>query len=101
VATNKAKTIVVRPNGLIEFIYDDDLKGFIDQQSEKKLFRASHVEPDDKGNWWADLSPIDGPKLGPFNTRQAALNAEVEWIQKNYLGARNENSNSAEEQGTV
>ncbi len=31
--------------------------------------------------WWADLSPSKGPVLGPFDTRQAALDAEVAWLR--------------------
>ena len=28
------------------------------------ITRASHVEPDQQGRWWADLSPVDGGVLG-------------------------------------
>ena len=31
-----------------------------------RIRRASHVEPDEAGRWWADLSPVGGPRLGPF-----------------------------------
>ena len=43
--------------------------------------RASHVEPDDQGQWWADLSPSQGPRLGPFALRSAALDAERQWLE--------------------
>ena len=43
--------------------------------------RASHVEPDDQGHWWADLSPMHGPTLGPFTYRSAALDAERHWLE--------------------
>jgi hypothetical protein len=33
-----------------------------------------------EAKWFADLLPSDGPVLGPFDTRQAALDAEVEWL---------------------
>jgi hypothetical protein len=94
----KSKTICIRADGKAEFIYDDDLKGIIDSSDEKKVFRASHVEPDGTGQWWADLSPIKGPKLGPFTLRAEALQAEVDWIKLNYLGSKTTGGN---EQGTV
>jgi hypothetical protein len=43
--------------------------------------RASHVEPDEQGQWWADLAPVHGPKLGPFAVRSAALDAERCWLE--------------------
>ena len=30
--------------------------------------------------WWANMMPMNGPVLGPFDTRSAALAAEVAWI---------------------
>ena len=45
--------------------------------------RASHVEPDASGSWWADLSPVQGPRLGPYPKRSEALQAEEEWINEN------------------
>jgi hypothetical protein len=50
--------------------------------------RASHVEPDDRGRWLADLSPIGGPVLGPFDRRSEALEAEVTWLEENWLRPR-------------
>ena len=47
--------------------------------------RASHVEPDDMGQWWADLSPVGGPILGPFDLRSQALDAERVWLE-HWLG---------------
>lgn len=44
--------------------------------------RASHVEPDTDWNWWADMAPVGGPKLGPFAKRSAAVAAEVEWLEE-------------------
>ena len=42
--------------------------------------RASNVEPDDTGNWWADMAPSCGPRLGPFPRRSDALTAETQWL---------------------
>jgi hypothetical protein len=50
--------------------------------------RASQVQPEptpDGVRWHADLSPVGGPKLAGFETRQAALDAEVEWLNTNRL----------------
>lgn len=35
--------------------------------------------------WWADLLPIGGPVLGPFDKRSQALAAEVDWIMENFI----------------
>jgi hypothetical protein len=50
------------------------------------ITRASHVEPDPQGRWWADLSPVGGPTLGPFDSRSEALAAERSWLETNWLG---------------
>jgi hypothetical protein len=49
------------------------------------IMRASHVEPDPTGRWFADLSPVAGPCLGPFASRSAALAAEAAWLTKHRL----------------
>lgn len=43
--------------------------------------RASYVEPDAHGRWWADLAPMHGPNLGPFEHRSEALQAEQAWLE--------------------
>jgi len=35
--------------------------------------------------WWADCSPSSGPVLGPFTDRDAALQAETEWLHANHI----------------
>jgi hypothetical protein len=47
--------------------------------------RASRVEPDAAGRWWADLRPVSGPKLGPFGRRSLALDAERDWLEAHVL----------------
>jgi hypothetical protein len=44
--------------------------------------RASHVEPDGDGHWWADLTPVGGPRLGPFRRRSDAVRAELRWLEQ-------------------
>ncbi len=48
--------------------------------------RASQVEPDPVGAWWADLAPVGGPRLGPFALRSRALAAESQWLEQHVLG---------------
>jgi len=47
--------------------------------------RASHVEPNDLGQWQADLAPVGGPLLGPFPRRSQALLAEQVWLDTHWL----------------
>lgn len=47
--------------------------------------RASQVEPDASGQWWADLSSVNGPCLGPYRHRSQALVAEQAWLEANVL----------------
>jgi len=47
--------------------------------------RGSHVEPDATGRWTADLSPVNGPILGPYSSRQQALEAEQAWLEEHWL----------------
>ncbi len=75
--------LIVRSDGTVECLYDDalDLTGL----GRLTIARASHVEPDAAGQWTADLSPVDGPMLGPFRTRTEALQAERIWLEKHRL----------------
>ena len=70
----------------IRALYED---GFpYHQVGEAQISRASHVEPVPGTcpfQWQADCSPVGGPLLGPFTTRQAALDAEVAWLVANNI----------------
>ena len=55
-----------------------------------QIERASHVEPDDRGRWMVDLSPVDGPTLGPYLTRSHALSVEAEWLLRHRLTGSND-----------
>ena len=70
--------LVISPLGQIRCVYDEAID--LAQLGELSIRRASHVEPDDQGRWWADLAPVEGPKLGPFDRRSSALDAEREWL---------------------
>jgi hypothetical protein len=75
--------VLITPGGELRCVYDEaiDLKTF----GRINIARGSHAEPDDMGHWFADLSPVGGPKLGPFSNRSQALGAEREWLEGNWL----------------
>jgi len=75
--------IVIRANGNAICIYSESIPLAV--LGPLKIKRASHVEPDSQGRWIADLSPVAGPQLGPFEHRSDALAAEVEWLRENWL----------------
>lgn len=52
---------------------------------ELTIRRAGHVEPEG-GGWFADLSPLGDPRLGPYPRRSAALAAEQSWLESHLLG---------------
>ena len=66
--------LVVASDGDVRCIYDESLD--LRALGKLQITRASHVEPDSDGNWWADMGPVGGPVLGPFGTRGEALLAE-------------------------
>jgi hypothetical protein len=53
--------IIVDPTGQARCVYCEDID--LTTIGEVDVSRASHVEPDSVGRWWADLSPVTGPKL--------------------------------------
>jgi hypothetical protein len=70
--------LVVAADGVARCIYDEALD--LRKIGTLKITRASHVEPDRDGFWWADMGPVDGPVLGPYGSRSEALEAEREWL---------------------
>ena len=77
--------LCVGPGGGIRCLYDEalDLASF----GTLRISRGSHVEPTSDGQWTADLSPVDGPVLGPYPNRTAALAAEREWLEAHWLNS--------------
>lgn len=76
-------TISVSSNGTARMIYNDDFR--LDYLGSVDIKRASHVEPDGKGRWTADMAPVGGPVLGPYRSRKKALEEEIRWLRKNLL----------------
>ena len=71
--------LVVDAGGDIRCIYGEELD--LREIGKLQITRASHVEPDRDGFWWADMGPVGGPVLGPFRNRTEALQAEREWLE--------------------
>ena len=70
--------LVVGVDGVARCIYDEALD--LREIGKLQITRASHVEPDAEGYWWADMGPVDGPVLGPFRSRTEALEVERGWL---------------------
>ena len=75
--------LIIAPTGDVRCVYDEALP--LADFGRLTIQRGSHVEPTDAGLWTADLSPVDGPQLGPFASRSTALDAEREWLEQNWL----------------
>lgn len=103
----KKTTIRVAADGSWRAVVDDVIESILPAETAPYVVRrASHVDvsddlceevklaylnrlgrpPEDMrcvfqpNAWWADLSPVNGPLLGPFLSRSSALEAEVEWL---------------------
>ena len=75
--------LIFEQSGNVRCVYSDTLP--LVNIGRLRIERASHVEPNDKGEWIADLSLVSGPTLGPFSKRTDALAAEVRWLHDNWL----------------
>lgn len=99
--------IIIGSDGEARHIHDDAVTEMTAAIGDQTIRRASNVEPTDElseaafsaasrrlyphrdtafmalpqGKWWADLLPVGGPVLGPFDKRQEALDAETEWLR--------------------
>jgi hypothetical protein len=74
--------LTVNAHGEVRCVYGEMLD--LAALGELSIHRASHVEPDEEGRWWADLAPVGGPRLGPFDRRSVALGAEQTWLESNW-----------------
>ena len=75
--------LLIAPDGEVRCLYDEavDLRSL----GRVSIKRGSHVEPVSDGSWFADLSPVAGPALGPFSHRSDALVAERRWLEHHWL----------------
>ncbi len=74
---------IILPTGEIRCTYAEVID--LMQLGQLSVQRASHVEPDTTGRWFADLSLVAGPVLGPFDRRSDALAAEHAWLEVHRL----------------
>ena len=75
--------IVIEKSGEMRFIYSDKLIPLI-KQGNPEIKRATHVEWEKRefgDGWYVDMSPVDGPKFGPFETREEALQEEHDCLE--------------------
>lgn len=75
--------LVIEPDGTVRGVYGEAID--LAALGPPRITRASQVEPDSRGRWMADLTPVAGPILGPFARRSDALDAEVAWLEENWL----------------
>jgi len=75
--------LIVTPTGDVRCVYDELMD--VSALGAVHIRRASHVEPDARGQWLVDLSPVGGPLLGPCERRSCALAAEHDWLSRYWL----------------
>jgi hypothetical protein len=75
--------LIIGPTGQVRCVYDETID--LAALGQPVIRRASHVEPDADGRWSADLHPMGGPILGPFDHRSEALTAESAWLHAHWL----------------
>lgn len=78
--------VTISAGGAVRFIASDNLLPLKSALGKSTTRRASHVEPNEADQWEADLGPVGGPVLGPFEKRSEALAAETEWLKQHVLG---------------
>ena len=71
--------LIVDSEGIAHCLYSETID--LTALGTLSIRRASYVEPDEQGQWWTDLAPAQGPRLGPFARRSAALDAEQQWLE--------------------
>jgi hypothetical protein len=75
-------------SGVATTIYNEHIE--LENLGKMNITRASHVEPTGDGKWTADMTPVGGPILGPFEKRSIALDEEVKWLKENIFNLSKE-----------
>ena len=79
----EAAELIIGLGGVVRMIYSELVEPHA--FGEPTIKRGSHVEPDQNGFWWADLTPVNGPRLGPYQMRSKAIAAEIAWLMEFWL----------------
>jgi|688.fasta_scaffold40292_12 hypothetical protein len=82
--------LLVGCDGAVKCIYDEALD--LREIGKLQITRASHVEPDSEGYWFADMGPIGGPVLGPYGSGSEALGAERGWLAHRSIATETTNT---------
>ncbi len=80
--------LLIDPAGVLRTLYDETLD--LALLGPLTITRASRIEPDPQGQWWAEI--VEGPPLGPFRQRSQALAAEIQWLNRSTTGPVNDGS---------
>jgi hypothetical protein len=75
--------LVINRCGNIRCLYNEAIE--VQDLGQLLIRRASYVEPDTHGEWHVDFKPLNGPQLGPYRSRQSALQAEESWLETHWL----------------
>lgn len=75
--------LIITPEGKVRCIYAETIN--LSALGRLHITRGSFVEPDAAGQWMVDLSPVQGPRLGPFDQRSTALQSEIDWLEQNWI----------------
>ncbi len=75
--------LMVSPTGQVRAIYAEVID--LASLGAVAIQRASAVEPDGRGGWQVDLTPVIGPVCTGFATRSRALAFEHDWLTRHWL----------------
>ena len=82
--------ILIDAHGHLRCVYSEEIR--LPSLGRITIRRGSHVEPervsDGSSQWIADLTPVAGPRLGPFEHRSQAVRAELNWLERHWLQKR-------------
>ena len=75
--------IIITATGQGRCVYSEDID--LTTLGKLSIRRGSHVESTPDARWTADMSPVGGPVLGPFQRWSEAIAAERDWLARHWL----------------